>query len=230
MRETMVQSRSCDAAVQLAKELGDRLFARRFLPGDFVHLEGDPASTISIVDHGQLLVEACPVGSWVPAAVGVLGPGSMLGEEALASDGVRCASVKALTPGLLLVAFREELIEEMMARPSTRRLFFRLQGELHRARLSEALANTAAKVDLRIARWVLHCAEVFAAAPAGPVTLHLRQELIAGLAGTRRPTANRSLHDFQTAGLIELRRGGIHVPSRDAVRDWIVSNTPETWE
>ena len=228
MRAAVGESRFGEAAVQLAKELGDRLFARRLSPGDFVHLEGDPASTVSIVEQGQLLVEACPVGSWLPASVGVLGPGSLLGEEALASDGVRCASVKALTPCVLLVAFREELIEVMMARPSARRLFFRLQGELHRSRLSEALANTAAKVDLRIARWVLHCADVFATATVGPVTLHLRQELIAGLAGTRRPTANRALHDFQSAGLIELRRGGIHVPHRGAVRDWIVSNTPET--
>ena len=219
-----------ETAVELVRELGDRLFARRLDTGDFVHLEGDPASTISIVEHGQLVVEACPVGSWCPATIGVLGPGSLLGEEALATDASRNSTVRALTPVLLMVAFRDELTEVMMARPQARRLFFTMHAELHRRRLSEALANTAARVDLRIARWILHCADVFANGADGPVTLHLRQDLMAGLAGTRRPTANRSLHDFQAAGLIELHRVSIGVPSREELHKWIVANTPDRWD
>ena len=214
-------------AAELARELGDHAFARQLGAGDFAHLEGDPASTISIVRHGQLVVEACPVGAWCPATVGVVGAGSLLGEEALAVGASRNSTVRALTPVSLMVAFREELTEVMLARPQARRLFFALQAELYRLRLSEALANTAARVDLRIARWILHCAGVFANGSEGPVTLHLRQELIAGLAGTRRPTANRSLHDFQSAGLIELRRGVIVVPCRDELHEWIVANTPD---
>jgi len=53
---------------------------------------------------------------------------------------------------------------------------------------------------------------------------------MAGLAGTRRPTANRSLHDFQAAGLIELHRVSIGVPSREELHKWIVANTPDRWD
>lgn len=215
-------------AEALCRELDGQLLVRELRPGDFVHLEGDSATSLSIVAGGQLVVHAYPPGSFEPAAVGVLGPGSLIGEEALASGALRHSTVTALTTCHLFVAFREDLIEHMTAHPTVRRLFFRLQGELHRARLREGLANSAAKVDLRIARWLHHCAEVTAGVRQGAVVVHLRQELLASLAATRRPTANRVLQEFETQGLIRLRRGAVEVTSRPDLLEWITLNTKDT--
>jgi CRP-like cAMP-binding protein len=50
-----------------------------------------------------------------------------------------------------------------------------------------------------------------------PVVIPLRQDDLASLAGTTRPTANRVLRHLERDGVIALHRGQVHVLDDDAL-------------
>lgn len=209
-----------EVAMSLCDELGDRLLTRDLRPGDFVHLQGDDAGTVSVVASGQLVVEAYPCGGDVPVPIGILGPGCLVGEDGLGGPARRCSTVRTLTRSRLLVAFRDELSDAISRRPEVRRHFATLLASLQQVRVREQLASCGPRVDVRLARWMLHCAEVFDPVGSGrPISL--RQETLAQLAGTRRPTANRMMRDFEAAGLLRLMRGGFVVPDSTSLLGWI---------
>lgn len=206
--------------MSLCDMLGDRLLTRDLRPGDFAHLEGDDAETVSVVAHGQLVVEAYPCGGDLPVPIGVLGPGCLVGEDGLGSGVRRCSTVRALTRCRLLVAFRDELSDAISRRPEVRRHFATLLALLQQVRVREQLASCGSRVDVRLARWMLHCNDVFGSVdPGRPISI--RQETLAQLAGTRRPTANRMMREFEAAGLLRLMRGGFAVEDPRSLVSWI---------
>jgi CRP-like cAMP-binding protein len=79
--------------------------------------------------------------------------------------------------------------------------------------ISEALFDP---VDKRVYRRLALLQEV--ATAAEEPWIRLRQEDVATLAGTTRPTVNRLLRRLQEDGVIELRRGGLRVADPDRLR------------
>ena len=91
-----------------------------------------------------------------------------------------------------------------------------LAGEVRllNERLLEAFYVPA---ERRVLRRLVELADLYAG-PAAEVEIPLTQEAIAELAGTARATVNRVLRDEEERGTVELRRGQVIVPDREALR------------
>jgi hypothetical protein len=59
-------------ARELVTILGDSALTRDLSQGDFAHLEGDDAETVSLVLDGQMLLESYPPSSWAQTPIGVV--------------------------------------------------------------------------------------------------------------------------------------------------------------
>jgi CRP-like cAMP-binding protein len=97
-------------------EVRDRLverFGRRFLPGDALFRQGDPAREALLLQEGRVrLLRRVRA---VDRSVVVLKPGDIVGEAALVEEGIRRSTAIALTEGLALAvdaeAFRAVLLD-----------------------------------------------------------------------------------------------------------------------
>ena len=84
-------------------------------------------------------------------------------------------------------------------------------------RLSELLVEAyTVDADERVARRLLELVSVYGGRP--PVTVPLRQEDLAALAGTSRATVNRVLRRAERDGLVELHRGRTVVLDLEGLR------------
>jgi CRP-like cAMP-binding protein len=73
-----------------------------FGAGQMLIERGKPGTGLYVVLEGQIVVEA-------PEGTRELGPGSVVGERALLSDGMRTARVRAVTHGVLVAVERAEV-------------------------------------------------------------------------------------------------------------------------
>lgn len=176
---------------------------RRFAKGEVLFHEGDPAATLHLVAKGRVAVRMTTILGDV-VTVNLLGPGDSLGELALLSPrGLRSATAIALetteTLSLDFATFRAL----RQADPAVTDVLVELLAEYVRrldARLMEALYVPA---DTRILRRLLELAEIYGE------TIPLKQDDLAGLAGTTRATVNRILRREERSGTVALERGRI---------------------
>lgn len=205
----------------------DRGLSRTLDAGDFVHLEGDQAETISIVQGGQLLVEAYPEQSWAPTAIGIAGPGCLIGEEALDQpDPVRSTTIRALTTCRLIVISPRDL-QNCSNRDRISELLLTMMADRTKIAYSGALASSGRSVDVRIGRWLLHMNSTFSNGNVDGAELAATQEHVASLAGTRRPTANRVLQTLQSMGFTAHTRGRVRILDRAGLEQWLEERDEE---
>ncbi len=93
-----------------------------FAAGQVLIERDKPGTGLFVVVEGSLVVEA-------PEGTRELGPGAVVGEQALLADGIRTARVRALTEGVVLAVERAQIerlcaddpaFAERLARSSTR--------------------------------------------------------------------------------------------------------------
>jgi CRP/FNR family transcriptional regulator, cyclic AMP receptor protein len=191
-----------EADVRAALSLARR---RTFRRGEVVFHRGDPADAVHLIVKGRYNVSiGTALGEVI--ALAIRGPGEAFGELALLTDAERTATVTALEPGETLVVRAAELRRLAERHPALDEVLVRLLAEQVR-RLSELLVEAyTVDSEVRVMRRLLELADVYGGG-ASPVTVPLRQEEIAALAGTSRATVNRVLRRAEHDGLIELRRG-----------------------
>jgi CRP-like cAMP-binding protein len=192
------------------RHLRDAAKRRRFRRGEVVFHAGDAANSMHLLVDGHVSVQVT-TGSGDTAIFTVLGPGSSFGEMALlAGDEERSATVTALDPVETLVLARSEFLRLRATQPGMDRfLVDMLAGYIRRqdARLVEALY---VPVDKRVLRRVVAMSRLFGDGSPGTV-IPLTQDVIAGMAGTTRPTANQALRMAESKGLITLGRAQLTV-------------------
>ncbi len=184
---------------------------RRFAKGQVLFHEGDPAASLHLVAKGRVAVRiSTELGDVV--TVDLVGPGDSLGELALLSaSGVRAATATALEPTETLSLDCETFRTLRQTDPAVTEVLVELLAERVRrldARLMEALYVPA---DSRILRRLLDLAEIYGD------TIPLKQEDVAGLAGTTRATVNRVLRREERSGTVALKRGGVTLLDRQAL-------------
>ena len=189
---------------------------RTFRRGEVVFHMGDPADTLHLIVSGRFAVRVQTALADV-AVLTVLGPGEPFGELALLDpDGRRSATVEALEPGETRSIHRPDFERLRSEHPSvTEVLVALLAGQVRRlsGHLLEALYLPA---DRRVLRRLAELAEIYAPG-AGEAVIPLRQEDLAGLAGTSRATVNRVLRDEEGRGTVRLSRGRTVVLDREAL-------------
>ena len=192
------------------RRLRDASQRRRFRRGEVVFHAGDAANGMHLVVSGHVSVQVTTLGGDT-AILTVLGPGATFGEMALlAEEAERSATVTALDQVETLVVPRSQFLRLRATHPAMDRfLVTLLAGYIHRqdARLIEALY---VPVDKRVLRRLLAMSRLYGDGAPGTV-VPLTQEVLAGMAGTTRPTANQVLRSAENDGLISIGRGEVRV-------------------
>jgi len=206
--------------------LKERALIRTLGPGDFVHLEGDPAESVSAVLDGQLLVEAYPESSWEPVVIGVYGRGALIGVEALgAGERRRTSTVRAATNAQLATISRREVRDFAQHSSEGRELIADLLLDSLDAARSALLANAGGGVEIRLARWLLYCDDATGNSNGnGKMPVAITQQDLASLAGTRRPTVNKVLGEMRARAMIDVGRGRVTVTDRKRLVEWIAAS------
>lgn len=177
----------------------------------------DPADTVHLIVSGRFAVRVrTPVGD--TAILTVLGPGELFGEVALLGpEHRRTATVEALEAAETRSIFRDDFARLRANHPGVSEVLIAiLVGEVKRLsrHLLEALYVSS---DKRVLRRLVELAALYGAADADEVTIPLRQDDLAGLAGTSRATVNRVLRQEESRGAVALARGKVTVTDRAAL-------------
>jgi CRP/FNR family transcriptional regulator, cyclic AMP receptor protein len=186
----------------------------RYRRGEAIFREGDPGDSLHLLDKGHVAVQmTTPVGDVLTLAV--LGPGEMFGElAALSAQSHRSATIRSLDRTETLVVSGEAFAELRHDHPSLNELLLEL-ASARIPRLSGQLVEALfVRADKRVLRRVLALAELHGGGLAG-TTIPVRQDDVAELAGTSRPTVNRALKEAEAGGAVALGRGRITVVDPD---------------
>ncbi len=203
-----------DAEMQRVLSIARR---RTFARGEVVFHHDDPADTVHLIVTGRFAVRVrTPVGD--TAILTVLGPGELFGEVALLGpDQRRSATVEALEAAETRSIFRDDFAQLRVQHPGVSDVLIAiLVGEVTRLsrHLLEALYVTS---DKRVLRRLVELADLYGTPDAAEVTIPLRQDDLAGLAGTSRATVNRVLRQEESRGSVALARGKVTVTDRTAL-------------
>lgn len=184
---------------------------RKFRKGETVFHEADVGDTVHLLAHGHVAVRvSTPMGEIV--TLSVLGPGASFGELALVGpDTARSATVVALDAVETLSLRRPDFVTLCAQQPGVKDLLVQLLAEQVRRLSNQVLEAMYVPADKRVVRRLRDLADLYADGTAGPVTIPVTQEDVATMAGTTRPTANRTLQELANEGIVDLGRGRTEV-------------------
>lgn len=172
--------------------------------------EGDPGDQLLVIEKGRVAIRITTSLGDV-ATVTILGRGDVFGEQALLDpESRRTATAIALEPVEVRALHRDRFADLRRRHPSVDRMLVELlAGQVRRlsASLVEALYLP---VERRVLRRLAELTDLYDEG-AVPVVIPLRQDDVASLVGTTRPTVNRVLQSLVEAGLLRLSRGRIEV-------------------
>lgn len=197
------------------RQVESRLSRHRFTMGETLFHEGDAGDSLHLLRRGRVAVQtSTPDGDIVTLTV--LGPGASFGEQALIDrEARRTATVVALDDGETNVLHRADFDDLRTRFPSVDRFLVDVLAA-HVRRLSRQVVEALyVPVEQRVVRRVLDLAEL--SSDGRPVTGHtpidiaVRQEDVATMAGTTRPTANKVLKRLEAEGIVVLSRGKVRV-------------------
>lgn len=192
---------------------------RRFALGETLVRRDDPGTSMMILVQGRLRVGATSA-EGRELTLGLLGPGSVLGDMSVLDGKPRSADVIAISPGLVLVLERSVVLPFLRARPELLlRLLQILCDRLRRA--DAALEDLAlASLAVRLARTLLLlAAEHGAAGPGGMlIRLSLSQGDLATLVGATREGVNRQLRRWREEGVVGEQGGHLVLVKPEALR------------
>lgn len=140
----------------------------------------------------------------------VIGPGSLIGEMALADDAQRSATVTALKPCRLLHIGKAAFFRLADANPTIYREALKILASRLRATNEDVVAQGAVPVLGRVARALLSLARALGETQAdGGILLphRISQSDIAGLAGAARENASRAINSLLRSGVLQRRQG-----------------------
>lgn len=192
-----------------------RMTRRRFAKGDTLFFEGEAGDSVYLLQTGKVAVQtSTPRGDIVTLTV--LSDGDSFGEQALISaDARRTATVVALEPCEARVLHRSDFDDLRARYPTVDRFLVDLLAE-HVRRLSRQVVEALyVPVEQRVIRRTADLAGLYALrrprASSEPIVIPVRQEDLATMAGTTRPTANKILKQLEVDGIVSVTRGRLTV-------------------
>jgi CRP-like cAMP-binding protein len=199
------------------RSVAARMARRTFRRGETLFHEGDPGDSLHLIEKGRVAIRpSTPAGDVVTLAI--LGPGEFFGEQALlTTEARRTASVVALELVETRILHRRDLEDLRATRPAIDRVLVDLlAGQVRRlsTRVLEALYYPA---DRRVVRRLAELADLYDEGTS-PIVIGLRQDDLATIAGTTRPTTNRVIQQLVSAGVVQVRRGRIEVHDAQSLR------------
>jgi CRP/FNR family transcriptional regulator, cyclic AMP receptor protein len=183
-----------------------KMARRSYRKGDTLYFEGDPGDSLHVLQKGRVAVKvSTPYGD--VATLTVLGPGASFGELALLGvDSLRTATVVALEAVETKALHRRDFEELRRQHPAVERLLVEALADQVQRLSGQVLDALYVPADKRVIRRIADLAAVYDNGSA-VICIPVRQDDIASMAGTTRPTANRVLMSLQADGLVSLARG-----------------------
>jgi CRP/FNR family transcriptional regulator, cyclic AMP receptor protein len=183
-----------------------KMTRRSYRKGDTLYFEGDPGDSLHVLQKGRVAVKvSTPYGD--VATLTVLGPGASFGELALLGvDSLRTATVVALEAVETKALHRRDFEELRRQHPAVERLLVEALADQVQRLSGQVLDALYVPADKRVIRRIADLAAVYDNGSA-VICIPVRQDDIASMAGTTRPTANRVLMSLQADGLVSLARG-----------------------
>ncbi len=183
---------------------------RRFARGQFIFLQGEPGTSLYIVEEGRVKISlSSPEGREV--VLGLLGPGDFFGELSLLDGEPHSADAVAREPCQLLLLERAEFTRFLQERP--RVAISLLASVTRRLRRNAQLAYDVAFLDVpaRLARALLELAEQEDQPDKEGlrVSARLTQSELAAIVGATRESVNKWLGFYERQGFIRLGRDRI---------------------
>jgi CRP-like cAMP-binding protein len=195
------------------RELRSVMRRRRFERNEVVFHQGDPGSSIHVIESGWFLVQVLTTAG-ERVGMTIEAPGDVFGELALLNaNGTRTATIRALRPAETMTLEGHQFDELRRRKPEIDRFLVALLAA-RVERLTVQLAEVAwTPADQRVCRQVARLTEAFDGG-----TIYLKQSEIASLAQTTRPTVSNVLNELARAGIVSTGRGFIDVIDLAALR------------
>jgi CRP-like cAMP-binding protein len=176
-----------------------------YRPKDVIFLQGDASASVVYVEHGSVrLTVTAPNGK--EATLGLLGPGSFLGEEVLAGQAERPETATAVTSAGVIEIAKVEMIRRLGTPHVLSERFIAHMLARHirlEADLIDQLFNSCEKRVARTLLLLAGCEERNQPQALPPIS----QEVIAEMVGTTRSRVNLFMNKFKRLGFIEYSDG-----------------------
>jgi CRP-like cAMP-binding protein len=186
--------------------------------GDIVVQQSDPSGDLFLIVSGHLKVVSAGADGR-DTALGIMGPGEVIGEVPLLDGGPRSATVQALEPCELLIVRREPFMRLLETSPKITIELVRVLATRLR-RLTERSEDLAfLRVGERLAKRIIGLAEEYGQQqPDGSIkiTVKLSQQEIGELVNATRESANKHIKAWEDEGLVSQDHG--HIVIRDLIR------------
>lgn len=182
---------------------------RTYSKGETLFHEGESGNQFYVIERGRVAIRvSTALGDVVTLTV--LGPGESFGEQALLDESAtRTASAVAVEPVEVRTLHRRHFDELRRKHASVDRLLVELLAAQVRRLTAQLLEALYLPVDRRMMRRLADLAVLYGT--SGEIDIPLRQDDLASMAGTTRPTANRILRKLQDSGVISLRKGHVQI-------------------
>ena len=164
--------------------------------------QGDKCAAVYYIQEGQVQLSVTSA-QGKERTVGLLGPGSFVGEGCLGGQPVYLASARALSKATLVRVEARTMIETIHRHPEMSERFMAyllLRNSQIESDLVDQLFNSSEK---RLARLLIMLAQVGKEAEFQTVVAPISQEVLAARVGTTRSRINYFMNKFRKLGLIE---------------------------
>jgi CRP/FNR family transcriptional regulator, cyclic AMP receptor protein len=192
---------------------------RRLAADETLVRRGDLGRSMMVLVEGQLRI-AVVTADGREVVLGMIGPGSVVGEMAVLDNGPRSADVTAMEPSLVLVLTQDRLLPFLQTRPD---LLLRLLQILctRLRRTDQALEDlVSAPVSVRLGRLLLLLAAEHGVTDASGT--HIRRRLSQRELGTQigatREVVNRQLSQWRKDGILGEQDGYLLVQQAGRLR------------
>lgn len=191
--------------------IASRGAVQHYRKGQILFAEGDPAETLYVVLEGLVKIYVVSEdGSEMN--LGLLGPGVMFGEVALADGGPRSAFAEITEPSFLFALGRIELFNLLDEHPSIVRNYLSELGTRIRALTDRTEDLVFRDLQGRVAKQLLSLA-----GEGETIELKVSQQELANMVGGSRPTVNQILKHFESRGYITIDNRRIELSDASAL-------------
>ena len=190
------------------RQLLSTMRRRKFRRDEIVCHEGDLGDSLHLVAKGRFAATITSPVTGQAVAVNLFERNDYFGELALLGPStVRAATVSALEVGETLELRRGDFELLLAKHPGVGRFLLAALAQRVREMTDQLGEVMFMPVEKRVHRRLLMLEEMHAEGD----WIVLRQEELAMMAGTTRPTVNRILRKAEELGVVELRRGRLRV-------------------
>jgi CRP/FNR family transcriptional regulator, cyclic AMP receptor protein len=173
-----------------------------YRPKSYVFRQGTKCNAVYYIQQGH--IELSVVSSQgKERVVGLLGPGSFVGEGCLGGQPVYMASARASTEATVVRVEAETMVQAIHEHPELSQRFMAYLLERNSQIESDLVDQLFNSSEKRLARLLIMLAQVGQEAELRTVATPISQEVMAARVGTTRSRINYFMNKFRKLGLIE---------------------------